>query len=178
MTEKITRANIENIPAGKFEQPSTDLVFSFVAEALAKQRNRTRLLSENPEARISVNPSPLREILPDSALVCYTGSSIAKNRSIKGSDIDGAIVITPIETTLEQQRQYVFCLRSQGFKVYSPEQIQNIEQNGHLQSNLGKKQDILFKVITFETFDEFEAKRKSGASLVHTRIFVVYAEEE
>ena len=178
MIDRISRSRLEIIPAGTIQTPSVDSMIFFAQTALKKQRQRSELLREHPEARLHLDPAPLRDLLPGSALVCYTGSSLARDRAIRGSDIDGAIVITHTMTSPEQQKEYVYALRKQGFTVYSPEQISKIENGRYLDERLEKKKDVNFKVISFETYEDFEQKRRSGASLVHVKFFTIYADEE
>lgn len=176
--ERISSARIHAIPKGNFKRPDAETVFGFVEQTMAKQRTRRTFLAENPGASIHIDPHPLRDILPGSAFVCYTGSSVANDRAIRGSDIDGGIVITPEKVSAEKQRDYIFALRKQGFRVYTQAHFETIEQSGVLVDSPDLQQDIAFKVITFETFDEFSQRRESGASIIHAKCFIIYADED
>lgn len=181
MNERISTSKLESIQTQEFSPPPLNIAFLQIR--LAKIKARKQLLAEFPEKSIDIDPNPLKRILPDSAFVCYTGSSIRSRSAIRGSDIDGGIVITPRSVSLRDQRRFILELRRQGFKVYSQEQVQRVERAKMLDDEMIGAEGVTemgqlrLKVIRFETYDEFEEKKRSGKSLVHARHFIIYADD-
>lgn len=83
-----------------------------------KINERNRLLAEHPDLRIRIDTQALKEIIDYDEFRCEPSCSIAHNRAIKGSDIDGGLVI--LRDPVEVNRRIVFIgeLRRQGFRAH------------------------------------------------------------
>lgn len=126
-----------NIFEGRTETPTTHLFYQLAAERLAepqdefnleKQQERAKYLASFPEARIRVNTIPLREIIPYAHFKCHPFSSVARDESIEGSDIDGGVVITAQRIPEEQQLAFAKELQRQGFSAYHESETKQAEQ--------------------------------------------------
>lgn len=103
----------------------------------AKRKAREILLNVHPEEMIRIDKEKLRRVMPQLYQVrCNTKSSIVEDLAIKGSDIDGGIVITEGDTDFDTQMEFINELRRQGFIVYHPsevyeelEKVQRVEQD-------------------------------------------------
>lgn len=89
-----------------------------------KIAKRQKLLKKHPEMRIDVDAAQLRSIVDYDYFYCSPFSSVARGQAIKGSDIDGGLVITSAEAPFQAQMQFIETLRSQGFDVYHESEVQ------------------------------------------------------
>lgn len=86
-----------------------------------KIEKRLDYIRAHPDAVIRVNPEQLYSILGvDYAMRCARDCSVAGDRAIQGSDIDGGVIITEDEVPLEKQHAIIAHLRATGFDVYHP----------------------------------------------------------
>jgi hypothetical protein len=83
-----------------------------------KLAGRRALLAAHPELRVRVDTEPLRRIIGYAAFKCVNGSSIARDEAIRGSDIDGGLVVLREPTSLDTEMMFIDELRRQGFNVY------------------------------------------------------------
>lgn len=83
-----------------------------------KLEERKKLLSQNSELRIRPDTVKLRSIINYLDFKCHPGCSIGRDEAIKGSDIDGGIVITQDPVSQKEQLDFISELRRQGFDVY------------------------------------------------------------
>jgi hypothetical protein len=126
-----------------------------------KVEQRINYLRDNPNARITIDPTPLKEIIAYDRFVCHPNSSIAFDRAIKGSDIDEALVITDESVSYTQKRMFTEALKSQGFRVLHPEEVQNKPQEAF--------------VVQFLTHEEIlDFKREKGGAHNHMTLAVYY----
>jgi hypothetical protein len=88
-----------------------------------KQATRKILLAEQPELRLRLNTLPLRKIIEYSHFKCSPFSSVARDEGIRGSDIDGAVVVSQSRATLHQQLAFVRAIRDQGFEAYHEQEV-------------------------------------------------------
>lgn len=83
-----------------------------------KVEERKKLLAEHPELRIRIGTQPLKQIIDYQVFKCARNCSIPKDMAIKGSDIDGGLVITQKQTELKVRLDFVAELRRQGFSAF------------------------------------------------------------
>lgn len=114
--EKEAPNNIPN-PSIDFEKDKPQ------QEARAKRIQRRELLKKHPEFRIRIDTSRLRTIIPYTSFKCSPLSSIAEDLAIKGSDIDGGIIVTDFATSLTDELAFIRELRNQGFTAYHEVEI-------------------------------------------------------
>jgi len=88
--------------------------------AMTKIEARRALLAEKPELRLRVQLPLLRNIVDFADFKCAKGSSVARDEAIRGSDIDGGIVVLHEAIETEVELSFVNALREQGFTVYHP----------------------------------------------------------
>jgi hypothetical protein len=79
---------------------------------------RESLLQENPELKIRIDLEKLKSIIDFHDFKCSPNCSIASDRAIKGSDIDGGLVISIEKSNIEEEMLFIQELRSQGFDIY------------------------------------------------------------
>lgn len=93
-----------------------------------KMSRRKVFLKNYPEKRIRINVKKLKQIINFFDFKCHPNCSIARDQAIKGSDIDGGLIILTNEATIEQQLEFVSELRRQGFNVSHRNEILELQQ--------------------------------------------------
>lgn len=83
-----------------------------------KVSERENLLQDHPEYRLTVDTEKLKVIIDYDDFKCHPKCSIAKNRAIKGSDIDAGVVVLKEPVSEETELAFIEELRRQGFEVY------------------------------------------------------------
>lgn len=133
-----------------------------------KVRKRTRDIEENPGIKISINTEKLKQILDYDELKCHPHSSVARDQAIKGSDIDGGIIITKQRGTLDQELSFVQELRNQGFSVFHKKEYEEFKADYDQAEKQAQKELIPDLVerelnqIGFYTKEELEDMLKDG----------------
>jgi hypothetical protein len=110
-----------------------------------KVAQRIAYLQEHPEKRIRIDGQALKSIIPYDRFLCHPNSSIAFDRAVEGSDIDEAIVITEQPVADSEKRMFTEALKSQGFRVLHPEEVQNKPQEAFVVQFWTHKQILDFK---------------------------------
>lgn len=92
---------------------------------IQKRHLRRHQLRKGEVTLLRVNTQPLKEIVDYDLFRCAPTSSVARDKAISGSDIDGAVVVTREAITLETQHAFLEELRRQGFSIYHTDDIIN-----------------------------------------------------
>jgi hypothetical protein len=134
-----------------------------------KRASRICLLEEHPELRIQIDPKTF-DMFQFDMFICHPNSSVAANVAIKGSDIDGGLIVSQQPIPIEEQLLFVSSLRQQGFDVYHPsELIENDE-------DISRAVRVNYNKIMFFTHDELlerkHAQMEGKASVVSCDLFV------
>jgi hypothetical protein len=133
-----------------------------------KAEERRQYLEEHPEARISVDVSRLKEIVPYVVFKCNPDSSASKSRNaaVKNSDIDGGLVVLNEGVGTKKQEQFVAALREMGYDVcHSIELARARREYARAESDeqrhiaLEKIKNMTFNVIEFKTKEELERQK-------------------
>ena len=145
-----------------------------------KIEERTKLLQKHPELRLKINIKPLRELVDFLEFKCVTDSSIARDLAIKGSDIDGGLVVSKDEVSVIKRLAFVSTLREQGFSAYDISEYTEAERelerftrkrNGQyttqedfetLHKLVGNKVQAECSLIRFFSKDEIEDFKNNG----------------
>jgi len=145
-----------------------------------KIEERTKLLREHPELRIKINTKPLRQLVDFLEFKCVTDSSIARDLAIKGSDIDGGLVVSKDKIPVEKRLAFVSVLRNQSFSAYDISEYEEAERelerftkerNGQYKNQedfetlhklVGNKVQAECAMIRFFSKDEIEDFKKNG----------------
>ena len=92
-----------------------------------KIEERRKLLKEHPELRIRIDTKLIKQIVNFIEFKCVSDSSIVRNLAIKGSDIDGGLVVSSEILPIEKRLAFVSSLRDQDFSAYDISEYETAE---------------------------------------------------
>lgn len=99
-----------------------------------KEKERKEDLQKNPHKKLELDPKPLRELIADMTFKVNPYSSVARGQAVKGSDLDGGLVVTTEPVPKTQQQKFVDELRAQGFTAYTEAEVEE-EGNKSVQNS-------------------------------------------
>ncbi len=146
-----------------------------------KFTQRQLLLQNEPQLRIRIDTIRLRTIIPYIEFKCHPRSSIARDKAIKGSDIDGGLVVVENPISNELQELFVVELRNQGFSVFTEQKAQEAAQKFNLLSPVEQilqhdLRDEIKKInlekIVFRTLKQLEEEQKIKGFTIPVLIFL------
>jgi hypothetical protein len=145
-----------------------------------KIEERRKLLKEHPELRIRIDTKLIKQIVNFIEFKCVSDSSIVRNLAIKGSDIDGGLVVSSEILPIEKRLAFVSSLRDQDFSAYDISEYETAERelndftekhHGEYKSKedletlhqlVGSKVQAECALIRFFSADEIENFKKNG----------------
>lgn len=145
-------------------------------EKIAK---RSQTLRENPSLRIRVDIPGLRDLLDYVDFKCSAGSSVVRGEgeAIRGSDIDGGLIITRERVPRETCQKVIEKLRLDGFDVYSEVEYEEAKRDqartGVKNGNLGH---MWLNMIRFRTIAEIEEEVRTGDHFSIVRSVYLYGQ--
>lgn len=150
-----------------------------------KIAERKQLLRERPELKLRCDTARLKNIIDCIDFKCHPRCSLARDEAIKGSDIDGGVVIVKEKIGMEKEMEFVEELRHQGFDVYHPSEheaadreFEQWKKDPHYDSLAKKTSDLIaHKVVTesrmirFVTKEEMDQFKKKWPTHIRTMIY-------
>ncbi len=154
-----------------------------------KMAKRFEYLKEHPEDKIHIRTKNLKEIVDFNSFWCHPDCSVGRNQAVRGSDIDGGIVVTNQPTTPEERQLFVNELRLQGFSCFTPEEkadLAAIEESGnYAEAGFKNKYDIIeasskarLETINFMSVKEVHDTINQGLTAMMNKLKVLAAGRE
>lgn len=113
-----------------------------------KRAERERLLDGHPELRIRIDTAGLRKIIDYVSFRCARNCSVAYDTAIRGSDIDGGVVVTQQPEPTPKRLEFIAELRRQGFEVYDVAELaEEIKYETALMEYKGGDMKQLMRII-------------------------------
>jgi hypothetical protein len=130
-----------------------------------KMALRTEYLEQNPDKRIRIDTSLLKDVVKYDIFKCHPDCSVGRDESIVGSDIDGGIVVTKEPVSPEAQQEFVDRLRLMGFSCYSQAELDGFDSVDDTTIEDSEKRDVLMRLridsqnelISFVTTEQVES---------------------
>lgn len=128
-----------------------------------KVEQRRLHLATYPGDRIRINYPRLKSVIDYADFKCSPLSSIARDEAIKGSDIDGGLIILKEPVSKDAQLAFVRELRTQGFSAYLESEVDDIDRQLAKTKRLKKRHNLYIEkfkrqenVIHFLTQEELD----------------------